>query len=439
MRKNKNQKRKSKQLLTRPALCITTVLLLTVYFLPLAIASPSAPHLRLPTGSVTIITHDGDDSYFNIELSDVPADQDVQNADYEGWCADRFVVMPRNQQLTVHLYNNYEQSMPSSVYENWCMVNDILNHHNGVEKLDVQYAFWYLLSDYPYSSLSDAAKTLVDNADHEFVPQAGEWIAIFAEPFHNQSNPWPFQYSFLQVRVPQQESTQPETPVQSEGISHGYRYNDVAPTAVMNSPYNGFVNEPVMFSGAASVDPDGVIIRYQWGFGDGTYADTSTATHTYTHVGVYHVYLKVTDNFGLSHTVASDATISIRNSAPSDPVILGPVNGTINTNYSYAFRSTDQNHDDISYSIDWGDQTNMQTVTHPSGTYFSFLHHWSTPGTYTITVTASDGSLSATADKTIVINDTPLTENIWILGLAVLAIIILLAVLLYSRKIKNSL
>ncbi len=219
--------------------------------------------------------------------------------------------------------------------------------------------------------------------------------------------------------------------------SHGYRYNDITPTADTNGPYTGFAKETIEFSGTASHDPDGIIILYKWSFGDGATAEGTTASHSYSHAGVYQVSLKVTDNFGLSDTDVTDATITVRNSPPTNLFISGPANGTTNTDYSYAVGSSDQDHDDITYRIDWGDGTTIQTATLPSGQYFALNHRWNAPGTYTITVTASDGSLITISEKDVIIKEMPIADNIYIIGLALLAIIALLAILLYSKKAKN--
>ncbi|HWR27524.1 MAG TPA: PKD domain-containing protein, partial [Candidatus Thermoplasmatota archaeon] len=364
MKKNPLLRTKSKHPITKPVLYTTTFLLLAVCLLPLAISTTPAPSIRLPDRPVTMIVTDGQHSYFDIDLSDVPPNLDVANQEYKGWCADRFVTMPRNQELTVRLYNNYDLSLPVPLRENWSKVNYILNHHDGATKIDVQGAFWYLLCDYPYSSLTSTAKILVDTAQNEFIPQSGEWIAILAEPIQNDSHPWPFQFSFLQVRLPSQ-GPEPVEPTQTTTtISHGYRYNDIAPTADTNGPYSGYAKETVEFSAAASVDPDGIIILYKWSFGDGTTAEGTTATHTYSHAGTYQVRLKVTDNFGLSDTDVTNATITVRNNPPT-PFINGPVNGTTNTIYAYAFSATDQ-EPLITYQINWGDGTPTQTATHPS-------------------------------------------------------------------------
>ncbi len=114
MKKNYLLRNKSKHLITKPVLYTTTFLLLAVCLLPLAKCStPTSIHL--PDDTVTMIVTDGDVSYFDIDLSDVPPDLDVANGDYHGWCADRSVVMPRGEQLTVRLYNSYDPSLPWAI------------------------------------------------------------------------------------------------------------------------------------------------------------------------------------------------------------------------------------------------------------------------------------------------------------------------------------
>jgi hypothetical protein len=315
-------------------------------------------------------------------------------------------------------------------------VNYILNHHEGATPIDVQGAFWFLLCDYPYSALSSTAQALVDSAQNDFIPQPGDLIAIFADPVQNDSNPWPFQYSFLAVQVPNQEPTEPQEPTQPTRISHGYRYNDEAPHALTNGPYNGYVHDQLAFDGSQSYDTDGLIISFHWDFGDGTTADTITTTHTYTNAGTYQVSLTVTDNFGLRNTQTVEATITKRNNAPTPPTINGPTEGATNMDYSYAFHADDRDNDLITYQITWGDDT-TQTKYYPAGEYFAVQHHWTTAGTYTITVTASDGYVQTTSTHDVSIKELPITENIWILSLALLALIILLALWLLSRKAKN--
>jgi len=75
-----------------------------------------------------------------------------------------------------------------------------------------------------------------------------------------------------------------------------------------------------------------------------------------------------------------------------------------------------------------------QSAMLPSGQHFVLLHRWSEPGTYTITMTASDGSLASIAQKDVTIQQALVVDNIWIIILALLILIALLLILLLSRK-----
>ena len=168
------------------------------------------PNLHLPDKPVTMKVYDGAVSYFDIYLSDVPDGLDVTNGYYIGWCADRSVIMPRAENLTVRLYNSYDLLLPLTLRDkDWDKVNYILNHKGDATKTDIQEAFWHLLNDYPYDSITKTAQLLVDSAKNDYIPQPGDLIAILAEPIQTEKRPWPFQFAFLQVRLPPQEGLTP--------------------------------------------------------------------------------------------------------------------------------------------------------------------------------------------------------------------------------------
>lgn len=417
------------------------VLLLLISIIPQAIATISTPTIQLPDGSVSIIVYDGSSAYFDIDVSDVPPDHDIQDGWYEGWCADWSVSMPRGEQLTVRLYNSYSSSLPASVRnKNWEKINYILNHRAGVGKTDVQNAFWHILCNAPYSTLSEKAKQLVDTAQDGFIPQPGDLIAIVAQPIQNSSNPWPFQISFLQVEVPFVEESDDEDPHDEDPapvptrISHGLHYNDIPPVADANGPYNGLSGQGIVFDGSNSYDPDGIIILYTWDFGDGTKIEAKKAIHTYTHPGVYHISLTVRDNFGIQDTDITTVSIIDPNNPPHPPLIGGLANGTAGIQYPYAFGAIDPDDDNLTYVIDWGDGTTVETISLPSAKYFGRSHEWISPGSYTITVTASDGELSASAEKDVTIHENLIVDNIWLIVIALLAVFILLGILLYAKR-----
>jgi len=179
----------------------------------------SLPMVDLPSQPVTMKVYDGSVSYFDIYLYDVPPGYDVVNGYYVGWCADRSVIMPRAQNLTVRLYNSYDLLLPLPLRDkDWDQVNYILNHHEGATKADIQEAFWVLLNEIPVESISSTARMLLnESGGHDgYVPSEGELIAVLAEPIETQGRPWPFQFAFLQICLPHHNY---------EGLTPGYWKN----------------------------------------------------------------------------------------------------------------------------------------------------------------------------------------------------------------------
>jgi len=75
------------------------------------------------------------------------------------------------------------------------------------------------------------------------------------------------------------------------------------PTASFTaSPSSGGTPLTVAFNAAASSDPDGTIVSYEWSFGDGATGSGATVTHSYLTQGTYTAALTVTDDEGLTDT-----------------------------------------------------------------------------------------------------------------------------------------
>ena len=79
------------------------------------------------------------------------------------------------------------------------------------------------------------------------------------------------------------------------------------------------------------------------------------------------------------------------NYQPESPMISGPSNGSISTNYFFNLTSYDKHEDDISYYVDWGDGTNNNwSELFESGENYSINHSWVEEGGYIIQVKAKD-------------------------------------------------
>ncbi len=70
------------------------------------------------------------------------------------------------------------------------------------------------------------------------------------------------------------------------------------PVANPGGPYNSQSGQVVQLNGSGSFDPNGTIVSYSWGFGDGTSGSGPIVNHQYNASGVYSVSLSVSDNNG---------------------------------------------------------------------------------------------------------------------------------------------
>jgi len=70
------------------------------------------------------------------------------------------------------------------------------------------------------------------------------------------------------------------------------------------------VPQGIQFNASSSGDYDGVIVAYQWDFGDGSTGTGIQVSHTYPANGVYTVTLQVIDDEGRSHSVTEDVSVS---------------------------------------------------------------------------------------------------------------------------------
>ncbi len=97
----------------------------------------------------------------------------------------------------------------------------------------------------------------------------------------------------------------------------------------------------------------------------------------------------VTLNNGTTYQIYSYEDIP--NSKPNAPIINGPNSGKLGQTLSFKFNAIDPDGDDVSYFIDWGDNsTTGWTRTLPSGTFFNSSHIWTEKENYTIKAKSMD-------------------------------------------------
>ncbi len=152
-----------------------------------------------------------------------------------------------------------------------------------------------------------------------------------------------------------------------------------------------------------------------WNFGDGTTTiGTLTPSHTYGNNGTYTALLDVVDAKG--NTASSTVTVTVAGVAPTAS-ISGPPSGDVGSAVTFVGSATDPSAADFfagfTYNWNFGDGTTGTGQT-PSHTYTS-------PGTYTVSATATDENkqtsvraitiITITAATVIPINQTWLQNN----------------------------
>ncbi|HEX6973973.1 MAG TPA: PKD domain-containing protein, partial [Vicinamibacterales bacterium] len=171
-------------------------------------------------------------------------------------------------------------------------------------------------------------------------------------------------------------------------------------------PYAGETGKPISFIGTESSDPEGQSLTYAWTFGDGGTATGASATHTYQEPGTFSVELTVRDSEGATSSASTTVTV-VRANRPPVANAGGPYTGDATQALTLsATSSTDPDGDALTFSWNLGDLT--------SATGAIVRRAYTTPGTYTATVTVSDGrggTATATALVTIrALNQRPLAS-----------------------------
>ena len=171
---------------------------------------------------------------------------------------------------------------------------------------------------------------------------------------------------------------------------------------------------------ATSIDADLDTLRFTWDWGDGTYdiqeltptapgqAVFSSIRHTWTTDGTYPVTVSVEDTD--DHNVSAEilAVISDENVAPSGIVLtLSPDPVYFNVETVFNISASDANGDDITFTVDFGDESPEEVAAGDGGTtneqFVEFIHTYEEDGTYTLTINVSDGSLSLEKEFAIVV------------------------------------
>jgi large repetitive protein len=138
-------------------------------------------------------------------------------------------------------------------------------------------------------------------------------------------------------------------------------------------------------SSTGTVDPNtGDTIAYSWNFGDGTPVSTSTSpSHTYAAQGTYTITLTTTDGWGNAASLSKVVSL-IMPAGNVAPVPTFTIQCTGLSCLTNSFGTADPDGDVVRYSWNFGDGTALSTAASPT-------HGYTIAGTYTVTLTVTDG------------------------------------------------
>ncbi len=163
-----------------------------------------------------------------------------------------------------------------------------------------------------------------------------------------------------------------------------------------NSPPDAQIAEPaadtsarvgqVLIFSASTSDPEDDAVTVAWSFGDGATASGLSTTHAFASEGAFTVTLTATDARGLADPTPAQRTITVGPNAPPDGTIVTPAGDLAiraGQSVSFAAAASDPDGDPVTVLWDFGDSS-TSTALVPSD------HVYTTPGAYTVTLTASD-------------------------------------------------
>lgn len=168
---------------------------------------------------------------------------------------------------------------------------------------------------------------------------------------------------------------------------------NVPPVCEMTvDPLSGHAPLVVRFDASTSNDDDGVVIAYNWSFGDGLAANGPTVDHTFAIPGTYAVELTLRDEDGAEATTTVDVVVEQPNAPPTALFTVTPTAAAVGETITFdASASFDSDGSIASYLWDFGDDE--------TGSGIRATHVYTSDEIYTATLTVTDDD-GATASAT---------------------------------------
>ena len=149
---------------------------------------------------------------------------------------------------------------------------------------------------------------------------------------------------------------------------------------------------PTVFSGTGASN-GGPINTWSWNFGNGNSSNIQNPSYTYPTSGIYTVVLTITDPNGCTASASQSVTVT-----PTPSVNFSTANQSGCAPFNVSFTNTSTNA--LNYLWDFGDGSPTSASPTPS-------HLYSNTGSYTVTLTATNGTCQSSGVKTAYITVNP--------------------------------
>ena len=174
--------------------------------------------------------------------------------------------------------------------------------------------------------------------------------------------------------------------------------NETLIELIIDGPTQGNVGEPLVYIFNLT-DPEGCEIWFFIDWDDGTNpvwigpymaGEEALVSNTWYECGIYNFSVQVEGCDGTMYSGTFEVTI-IDNHPPGEPEICGQTRPIVGVEYEYTFNATDPDGDDVSYYIDWGDDTSTGWIgPFPSGVPIHCSHAWYEKVNYLLRCKAKD-------------------------------------------------
>ncbi len=165
----------------------------------------------------------------------------------------------------------------------------------------------------PVESWAYEIDLLMPNEDYFVWPILSDQTTLnYVNPDWDPAQPPPLQPGTYEVAVHSNHHVAPRFGFEHHRIISFDVTSNRPPIADSGGPYSGYVDSIIELNAAASSDPDGDVLTYEWDLdNDGQYDDASgvTVTTSFNQVGDHVVGLRVTDDGGLSDTDTATVTV----------------------------------------------------------------------------------------------------------------------------------